>query len=63
MSCTVQGAFAEPVGSKSHLYADQLRKNLLKSVWKAIYNRLQIDRLPASRTSSYSSAPSPHHRR
>lgn len=48
MSCTVQGTFVEPVGSKSYLHASSLRKNLLKSGWQAIYNRLQIDRIASA---------------
>lgn len=49
MSLTVQGTFVEPVGSKSYLHADSLRKNLLKSGWRAIYNRLQIDRIASAK--------------
>ena len=49
MAFTVQGAFVEPVGSKSYLHADTLRKNLLKSGWKAVYNRLQIDRIASAK--------------
>lgn len=49
MAATVQGTFIEPVGSKSYLYADRLRKNLLKSGWQALYNRLQIDRLASAK--------------
>lgn len=48
MSCTVQGTFVEPVGSKSYLHASTLRKNLLKSGWQAVYNRLQIDRIASA---------------
>lgn len=49
MSATVAGTYAEPVASKPHLYAESLRKNLLKSGWKAIYNRLQIDRIASAK--------------
>lgn len=42
MAATVQGTFVEPVGSKSYLSASNLRKNLLASGWRAIYNRLEI---------------------
>lgn len=48
MACTVQGTFVEPVGSKSYLYPDSLRANLLKSGWRAVYTRLQIDRLASA---------------
>lgn len=49
MAATVQGTFVEPVGSKSYLYADRLRQNLLISGWKAVYNRLQIDRIASAK--------------
>lgn len=45
MSAVVQGQYVEPIGSQSYLYPAALRKNLLKSGWKAIYNRLEIDRV------------------
>lgn len=48
MACTVQGTFVEPVGSKSYLYPDSIRKNLLKSGWRTIYNRLQIARIASA---------------
>jgi hypothetical protein len=31
------------------MHASTLRKNLLKSGWKAIYNRLQIDRIASAK--------------
>lgn len=49
MAFTVQGTYVEPVGSKSYLHASALRKNLLKSGWKAVYNRLQIDRIASAK--------------
>lgn len=49
MSATVQGTFVEPVGTKSYLHASRLRKNLLSSGWKAIYNRLEIDRVASAK--------------
>lgn len=49
MAATVQGAFVEPVGRKNHLHASSLRKNLLASGWKAIYARLQIDRIASAK--------------
>jgi hypothetical protein len=48
-SVTVAGTYAEPIGSKPGLYPDSLRKNLLKSGWKAIYSRLQIDRIASAK--------------
>lgn len=49
MAATVQGTFVEPVGQQSFLYADRLRANLLKSGWKAVYNRLQIDSIASAK--------------
>jgi SAM-dependent methyltransferase len=49
MAATVQGAFVAPVGSKSYLHARDLQKNLLASGWKAIYGRLQIDRIASAK--------------
>ncbi|MFT4056461.1 MAG: DUF4942 domain-containing protein [Novosphingobium sp.] len=44
MSATVQGVYVESVGgSRPYLHAGSLRGNLLKSAWRAVYNRLQID--------------------
>jgi SAM-dependent methyltransferase len=48
-SATVAGTYAEPVASKPGLHAETLRKNLLKSGWKAIYGRLQIDRIASAK--------------
>lgn len=48
MACTVQGTFIEPVGSKSYLYPESIRSNLLKSGWRTIYNRLQIARIASA---------------
>jgi len=49
MSATVQGAFVEPVGEQSYLYPDRIRKNLLKSGWRAVYNRLEIGRVATAK--------------
>lgn len=49
MAATVQGTFVEPVGSPSYLHVSSLRKNLLKSGWKAVYNRLQINRIASAK--------------
>jgi len=49
MAATVQGTYAESIGSKPCLRASALRKNLLKSGWKAIYNRLQIGRIASAK--------------
>lgn len=49
MSATVQGTYAEPIGSKPFLHPSSLRKNLLKSGWKAVYQRLEIDRVASAK--------------
>ncbi|KQM18399.1 hypothetical protein ASE49_09315 [Novosphingobium sp. Leaf2] len=49
MCATVQGVYVEPVGSKSYLNARSLRNNLLKSGWRAVYNRLQIDSIASAK--------------
>lgn len=49
MAATVQGTYVEPVGRASYLHANQLQANLLKSGWKAVYNRLQIDRIASAK--------------
>lgn len=48
LSATVQGTYVEPIGSRSYLSVDGLRDNLLKSGWRTIYSRLQIDRLASA---------------
>lgn len=49
MAGTVMGTYAEPVlRNRAHVFSDAMRKNLLKSGWKAIYNRLQIDRIASA---------------
>lgn len=45
MSFTVQGCYVEPVANQSYLYPDSLRKNLLKSAWKAVYDRVGVGRI------------------
>lgn len=46
---TIMGTYAEPVlRGRSYVRADDMRRNLLKSGWKAIYNRLQIDRIASA---------------
>ncbi len=49
MSATVQGCYVEPVGSRSYLNAAALRKNLLISGWKAVYNRLDIAKVASAK--------------
>lgn len=49
MACTVQGTFAERVGDHSKPHIEALQKNLLKSAWKATYNRLQIAEIASAK--------------
>lgn len=49
MATTVAGTFAEALGNKTYLSARDLRKNLLKSGWQAVYNRLNIDRVATAK--------------
>lgn len=50
MSATVQGVFVDNVGgSRPYLHASSLRANLLKSGWRAVYNRLQIDSIASAK--------------
>lgn len=48
MAATVQGCFVESIGSKPYLHAASIRQNLLKSGWRAVYNRLQIDAIASA---------------
>lgn len=48
MAATVQGTYIENIISSPHLHPLTLRKNLLKSGWQAIYNRLMIDHLASA---------------
>lgn len=49
MAGTVMGAFVEPIGSRSYLHASSIRANLLKSGWRAVYNRLDIDKVASAK--------------
>lgn len=50
MAACIQGKFVAPVSRhRPHVSADDLRRNLCKSGWKAIYDRLQIDRIASAR--------------
>lgn len=49
MAGTVMGTYVSPVlRSKGHVSAHDMRRNLLQSGWKAIYNRLQIERIASA---------------
>lgn len=49
MAATVYGTYAEQIAPNAHLHAGSLRKNLLKSGWKAVYNRLLMDELATAK--------------
>lgn len=49
MSATVEGVFVESIGNKPYLRADTLRNNLLKSGWRAVYRRLQIESIATAK--------------
>jgi SAM-dependent methyltransferase len=50
MAACVQGKFVAPVSSnRPHIHVDNLKRNLCKSGWKAIYDRLQIDRIASAK--------------
>ncbi|WP_417615262.1 DUF4942 domain-containing protein [Parasphingorhabdus sp.] len=48
-ACTVQGTYAERVGDHSKPHLSSLQSNLLKSAWKATYNRLQIAEIASAK--------------
>ena len=49
MAGVVMGTYADPVlRGRASVYPDAMRKNLLKSGWKAIYNRLNIDMIASA---------------
>lgn len=45
MAASVQGAFVDTIVRDPHLHESTLQKLLLSSGWRAIYNRLQTDRI------------------
>ncbi|KUR71215.1 hypothetical protein AQZ52_11125 [Novosphingobium fuchskuhlense] len=49
LATTVQGTYVERVAQKPYLHIDTLRKNLLKSGWRAVYERLQIDSIASAK--------------
>lgn len=50
MAACIQGKFVAPVSRhRPHVNAEELKRNLCKSGWKAIYDRLQIDRIASAR--------------
>ncbi|MER8532093.1 DUF4942 domain-containing protein [Mesorhizobium sp. M1005] len=50
MAACIQGKFVAPVSRhRPYVSADDLKRNLCKSGWKAIYDRPQIDRIASAR--------------
>lgn len=50
MAATIQGKFVAPIMRHSpSVHERDLQRNLLKSGWKAIYDRLQIDRIASAK--------------
>ena len=49
MAGTIMGTYIEPIGSRSYLHANTIRANLLKSGWRAVYNRLDIDKIASAK--------------
>ena len=50
MAGTIMGTYVEPVlKGRGYVHADNMRKNLRASGWKALYNRCQIDRIASAK--------------
>ncbi len=50
MVSSVQGKYVAPISRhKPHIHPSELQKVLLKSGWKAVYDRLQIDRIASAK--------------
>ncbi len=50
MAASIQGKYVSPITRhRPHIHATELRKVLLKSGWKAIYDRLQIDMIASAK--------------
>ena len=49
MAGTIMGTYVNPVlRGRAYVYASDMRKNLLQSGWKAIYQRLNIDQIASA---------------
>lgn len=49
MAGCVMGTYVEPIlRGKAYVHANDMRRNLLKSGWKAVYNRLQVERIASA---------------
>lgn len=49
MAGTVMGRYVEPIGSRSYLHASAIKANLLKSGWRAVYDRLDIGKVASAK--------------
>lgn len=50
MAGTIMGTYVEPVlRGRAYVHAENMRKNLRASGWKALYNRCQIDRIASAK--------------
>lgn len=49
MAGTVMGNYVEPISSRPHLHASSVQKNLLKSGWRAVYNRLDVAKIASAK--------------
>ncbi len=49
MAATVQGVYVERIVDRPYLTERSVNANLLKSAWKAIYNRLNVDQLASAK--------------
>jgi hypothetical protein len=49
LAASIQGTFVDRVTSPPHLHESTLQKLLLQSGWKAIYNRLQVERIASAK--------------
>jgi len=50
MAGTIAGTYVEPVlRGRAYVHAENMRKNLRASGWKALYNRCQIDRIASAK--------------
>ena len=50
MAGTIMGTYVNPVlRGKAYVHANDMRKNLRASGWKALYNRCQIDRIASAK--------------
>lgn len=48
MAATVQGTYIEPICSRPSLFPKTIQKNLLRSGWRAIYRRLEIEQIASA---------------